>query len=365
MSPENGSIGRGSAALAAAVRDRIVAGEYSLGRFLPPVRELGSKHGVSPETVRRGLKALEAEGILSSVPRHGFRVMGRANDPARACPIAYVTSYREENAAARPTDRAIGSAFRRAAAERDGSLLTMHTAGLGVSAVVEKLRVARAWGVVLDSVDEKLIRVVRQLGIPAVMVNAWSEHVEMDVVLQDNYRGGFLAAEELASRNLKRIGWFGRVRANCHSRERYAGAVAGLLTAGAALSPALTHEIAPDKGSMVEQARRFLSRKDRPDGLLVLWTDLARAVKAAADEMGLVLGRDLHMVGWSSAEIYENEYRPVFAGSAIPPAVVWSVQSMVETTLVRLAERRENPGLEPLRVNIPARLRFAKGKNNA
>ncbi len=356
MSPETQSIGRGSADLAAAVRDRIVAGAYALGRFLPPVRDLGVEHGVSPETVRRGLKTLEAEGLLRATPRHGFRVLGRANDPARACPIAFVTSYREEMAAARPTDSALGAAFRSAAADREWSLLTMHTAGLSSSAVIEKLRTARTWGVILDSVDEKLIRVVRRLDIPCVMVNAWSEHVELDAVIQDNYRGGFLAAEELARGGLKRIAWLGRVRANCHSRERYAGAVAGLLAAGAELHSDLRFETGPGRMDLREQARQVLSRKDRPEGILALWTGVARALKGAADELGLSVGRDFRMVGWSAREHYESEYRAAFEPGGVPPAVTWSVAGMVETALVRLVERRANPQLEPLRVNVPTRL---------
>ncbi|MHC4917370.1 MAG: GntR family transcriptional regulator [Planctomycetota bacterium] len=342
------------------MRERIVAGDYALGRFLPPVRELSTEHGVSPETVRRGLKALEVEGLLRCVPRHGFRVLGRANDPARACPIAFVTSYRREMADAKPTDRALSVAFGEATSEREWSLITMHTAGLPHDAVIEKLRIARAWGVILDTVDEKLIRVVKRLDIPCVMVNAWSEHVQMDTVIQDNYRGGFLAAEELARRGLKRIAWIGRVRANCHSRERYAGAVAGLLEAGLELPSDLRFETEPGPEDSREQALKMLSSKDRPEGVLALWTGVGRAVKAAADELGLVVGRDFHMVGWSAREHYESEYRAAFEPAALPPAVVWSVESMADTALARLAERRANPHLERVRVSIPTGLRAAE-----
>jgi hypothetical protein len=39
--------------------------------------------------------------------------------------------------------------------------------------------------------------------------------------------------------------------------------------------------------------------------------------------------------------------------------VTWSVADMAEAALARLVERRENPGMAPVHVRIPTRLRFA------
>ena len=82
--------GRGSAKVEAILKKELAGGSFSVGQYLPGVRELGRKHGVSPETVRRALKHLETEHWVTTHARHGFKVTGQANDPHRAAPFAYV-----------------------------------------------------------------------------------------------------------------------------------------------------------------------------------------------------------------------------------------------------------------------------------
>jgi len=84
--------GRASAGLAAQLRSRIQSGQFVSGDFLPSVRELCDRHELAIETVCRGLRILESEGLITSVPRRGYRVLARANDPEKACPIAYLTA---------------------------------------------------------------------------------------------------------------------------------------------------------------------------------------------------------------------------------------------------------------------------------
>jgi hypothetical protein len=91
--------------------------------------------------------------------------------------------------------------------------------------------------------------------------------------------------------------------------------------------------------------------------VIALWHNLALAVKRAADELGLRLGRDLHLVGWCAEEAVEEVYRPVFGQEPLPPLVTWSVRTMAETVVARLSERRENPELPALRVKVPVTLR--------
>src|SRR5277367_372927 len=82
--------GRASSGLAARLRTRIQSGQFVSGDFLPSVRELCDRHELAIETVCRGLRILEAEGLVASVPRQGYRVLVKANDPAKACPVAHL-----------------------------------------------------------------------------------------------------------------------------------------------------------------------------------------------------------------------------------------------------------------------------------
>lgn len=61
------------------VRDRIVRGESRPGDRLPPERELATQLGVSRPTVRAGLRALAAMGVVDS--RHGSGTYIRGGPP--------------------------------------------------------------------------------------------------------------------------------------------------------------------------------------------------------------------------------------------------------------------------------------------
>ena len=86
---------RGYMWLAAQLREAIQAGEIPAGESLPAVKFLGRKYGTSPETARRAAKQLQSEGLVSSQPRQGFRVLARVNDPDRGLPIAFVVDDTE------------------------------------------------------------------------------------------------------------------------------------------------------------------------------------------------------------------------------------------------------------------------------
>jgi hypothetical protein len=65
------------------------------------------------------------------------------------------------------------------------------------------------------------------------------------------------------------------------------------------------------------------------------------------------------MVGWCPDELYDLDFAPAFRGHEAPPAVSWSIRTMAEAALSRLAERRANPGLPALLVKVPVRLRLS------
>jgi len=59
----------GYSQLAQLLRDQIHRGKYHPGERLPPLRELGEKHGVSRSTVHAAVKQLAADGLLETL--HG------------------------------------------------------------------------------------------------------------------------------------------------------------------------------------------------------------------------------------------------------------------------------------------------------
>ena len=349
---------RGTWAVVGRIRAAISAGRYGTGQFLPPVRELSARHRVSAETVRRGLKVLEGEGLLASEPRQGFRVRGRSAEAIGGRPLAYVTDHHRDLLDAQPANWALIEAFQQAAAVRGSAVLATPCGGQSRPAVLDRLRAGHASGIVLDTLDPELVETIRQVGLPVVMVNSWWEDTEFDVVLQDNYRGGFLAAKHLVDSGCKTVAWVGPVGQFCHSRERFAGAVAALAAAGR--RPAEPLSVDYQNEVLLTNVLDMLGRSDRPDGFLAFTSAGTVAVREAAIQQGLKLGTDVRMVGWIVEEFYSREHVPIFNGGPVPPAVVWKASSMAERALALLAERRAGRAGEPVRVCVPTRLKFAE-----
>ena len=351
-----GSAGRASARVAGQLRSKIAAGGMEPGQFLANERELATQMDVSRETLRRALKLLENEGLLRTVPRRGYQVLARGNGPEKGSPVAYVISAESQQSAWSPRIDAVLSAFQREAARRGWPLLVVGAPDVPAEAVLKQLRTTRACGLVLDTGNPAMLAPAREAGVPAIVVNDWMIGHEVDSVMQDGQHGGLLAVEHLVARGRRRIAWVGAAPSTgAHAFDRFSGTAGALARAGLALDPALV--LCGEAEPREEQAVALLSRRDRPDGVVAPWSGTAHAVAAAADRLGLVLGRDLDMVGWCVDELYTSDYVREFKGGVVPPAVTWSAPAMAATALARIEERRVNPQLPIVRIKVPVRLR--------
>jgi LacI family transcriptional regulator len=342
-----------------ALRAGISEGRIAAGQFLPTERELSAEHGLARMTVRRALRALERDGLVAIEPRHGCRVLSAANDPRRGCPVAHVFATGSHQERLDATHQHLHLALREVLAARGWSMLEVHMSGRPGAEVLEQLRTARAWGMIIDAADPKLLRLIRDSGAPAVLVDAWNEDSPLDAVLQNSYQGGFLAARHLLDRGHTRIVWFGPVAESSFSRERFGGAVAAIGAAG--LDLPVSQRIDTSGWDAEAAAIEMLSRPDRPRAILALWSGLAVAVVAAARRLGLVPGRDLDLVGWAIEEQYDA-YAAEFAGAPVPPTVVWSSSDMARMAVARLADRQANPQLPPMRIDVAAKLKMGREK---
>ena len=358
---------RGSSYLAKILRSQIEKGDIPGGGFLPSERALAKAHLVGNLTARRALKLLEAEAWVAAEDRRGYRVLARANDPDRGCPLAFVVSQ-TSNISYAPFSIDVLTALQTAAGRQKWSLLGVQREGRSVGEVVEHLRAARTCGAIVDTLDTDLLEQVRRLGIPVVMADAWIPDAKCDAVAQDGFTGGLLAAEWLASRGHRKIAFFGPSlhAADMLTVERYAGAVGGLARAGLALDPALSvHVLQRNKEAEIAQARELLSRRDRPTGVLALWQGLGLAVARAARELGLVIGKDLDLVGWTVSEGVSADVLQDFAdlGASGVAVVVCDPAELAELCMVRLMQRRAAPRLPFSLTRVPVRLRLP-GEND-
>ncbi|MBI3832331.1 MAG: GntR family transcriptional regulator [Planctomycetes bacterium] len=346
---------KGYAWLAGQLRQAILTGEIPAGESLPATKHLGKQFGTSPETARRAAKQLQSEGLVSSEPRQGFRVLARVNDPDRGLPIAFVVADAEHPGLWDEFYRLLFAGLQNAAAERQWPMLAVGAVGRSGRQIMEQLRDCRACGMVLDSMNADLVAAVTKMGMPAVMMDAWEPEMRLDAVVQDSFQGTLLAARHLIGRGHKRIGWLGRISESVQGQERFGGVCAALAAAGLKASPELMQDTPPEKTA--EGARKLLDRRDRPTAVIGPWHDAAAELAKAAAERGLTPGKDLEIVGWSAEEQYDSSYRKLFGNLPLPATMVWSIADLARAAIARLAERRLKLGLVPAQVKIPAKLK--------
>jgi DNA-binding LacI/PurR family transcriptional regulator len=345
------------AKLAGELRQLIQKEELEPGSFMPTERELSTKYRMGKMTTRRALKLLETEGLVVAVPRQGYRILGRAGDPDKGSPLAFIST----GPIVGGKTAGLMEAIQRVAARRGWGLLVIDSTGRTAGEIMQQLRTARACGAILGTIDRDLLRLIREAGIPAIADDAWPDDVDIDVVTQDGFRGGMLGTAWLISQGHKRIAFLGLDVADARPQivERYSGFLGTM--ARAKVAPAAVITAASAEEAEVA-ASLLLSRADRPTGIVAPWRDEALGVLRAAQRLGLVAGRDFDLVGWCTQENYENDWRAVLAGGPIPPVVTWSVVEGAETMIARLEQRRKNPNLPTIHLRIPVRLRFCCAK---
>jgi DNA-binding LacI/PurR family transcriptional regulator len=356
VEPAAGS--RRAAALADVLRKRILSNEIEPGRLLPSERQLARRYTMGTQTVRKALKILKAEALIQAEDRRGYRVLPSANNPDRGCPVAFVTSA-SAGSGEEYLHRALLRSLQVIASRRGWNLLGVGLESRSRREVVESLQTARVWGAVVDTLDEALLSAIEGAGIPAVMNDAWLEDSGFESVVQDGFIGGLLAAEWLLERGHKQIAYFGHELDVPSPRtvERFSGACGALAKKGLPLPLERCYEFSAGEVEKVcRKAREVLSGPERPTGILALWQGISEGVARAAQELGLILGRDLDLVGWSTAEHYRDEYLRKMPDDYESPAITWKIETMSEICLARLETRRSHPQLPISKTRVPVSL---------
>jgi integrase len=66
--------------LAVELRDRILAGEFPIGSYLPGVKQLAATHSVAPSTAHRALALLKDWGMIAGEPGERAKVVARPEE---------------------------------------------------------------------------------------------------------------------------------------------------------------------------------------------------------------------------------------------------------------------------------------------
>jgi DNA-binding LacI/PurR family transcriptional regulator len=353
-------LGKTSGKLVETLRAAVASGNPALGEFLPSVRELCREHSVSIDTTMRALRALEAEGVIASEGRRGYRVLDVPVEAQTAAPVGYLLSLESGTRGWTGLYQLLMTGLQQAAARRAWPLVGIGTAGMTPAEAIEQARAANASGLIVTDHTPDLVRLAQDAGMPVVMADAWRPGLAVDAVVQDGFGGGFLAAQYLLERGHQDVLWLGRVVNSIHSESRWGGASAACMEAGARLAFDENTLFRNEQGVENYRAaiRKSLERRNRPRAILALWRTMCLGVLRACKDLGLELGKDIDVVGWCTEEQYESAFLPSCPEGMVPPVINWSIAEMAEATLARLSERRKNPVAPATRVNIGTRLRL-------
>jgi DNA-binding LacI/PurR family transcriptional regulator len=350
----------GAQLIADELEHRILTGGVKQGEYLASVRSLSKEFRCAPLTAHRALRHLVEKGLVEARPREGYRVAA----PGRAGQAREVVAFLEDTVGYGPHlgdiyDTQL-SALRRGASVRGWASVVLPYEGQAAGRIAEQLDEMGATALILQDVGERfppeLAAELVALGLPAVSLDMVTSAVGLDQVVRDEAHGATLATERLIAGGHRRIGWYGPLAATFNSRRRFAGAAEALLRAGLEIDAQGWWEV--ENADQTAVARSYLSSPDRPKAVLALWQTAAMALACAARELGLKLGTDLEVVGWSLEEHFDRGYAadcPELREASA--TVTWSMTEVGRLALNRIAERRREPDLPAARILVPMRLR--------
>lgn len=191
------------------ITEKITAGKYVRGSYLPCERELAEQYSLSRVTVRNGLKKLEAEQIIRPIPRKGYMVISIPVKPKQG--TRNIAGLWCSGAFSEHTYELFRSA-NEVAVEKQFNLFLNYARDDENDQVVclSKLLENEPEGLMLIPTfseasgrmklgNHRLIKALRESGIPLVMLDRDFPETDLSCVVNDEYRGGQLAASHLAS----------------------------------------------------------------------------------------------------------------------------------------------------------------------
>jgi len=351
----------GAAKIAEALKNRMISGDVRTGSYLSSIRSLSHEFGCAPLTALRALKILSEEGLVVAEPRRGYRVTKHGSSPLTQNTAAFLELTEGYEPFLGDIYSAQLSALQQEALTRGWISALLPYRGQSPAIIEEQLQKMGATALLLQNTGEKygpeLTKALMSIKLPVLGLDLSCGTPGMDLVLRDEFQGAALATEYLVKKGHRKIGWFGRLKSTFNARRRFAGAAEVLLRENIGVDAQNWCEI--ENAEDVNVAREFLKRPGRPKAILALWQTAALALAHAARELGLKLGEDVELVGWSLEEQLGQSYVADCPELLTHCATVtWTMVDVVRAVFNRLEERQREPELSAATILMPMKLRM-------
>ncbi len=304
-------------------------------------KALNDYEDVSPRTKERVRVAAAALGYHPSAAARNLR---RQRTEKLGFSYGFPTTYIGEFAS-----RLINGAV--AAAEQEGYNLTLYPlSGQQLHQLVRIARSREVDGILLmgGSEWEEAVDLLRQEGMPFVLLNRRSEDPAISFVTSDHLAAGDLVTQHLLDRGHRRIGFVTRPELST-GIDRIAGYRQALERAGLPFDPALVTGAPITPGAAHTAAAQLLALPDPPTALIGLTDPVAIACLQAAQAAGRRVPEDVAVAG--SDDIRE-------ALAAIPPLTTLHppLAEIGRLATAALLAQVNHPEQPPVRLQLPVTL---------
>lgn len=166
---------------------------------------------------------------------------------------------------------------------------------------IQMARSKRVDGVILLTarVRDPLLDVVRDSGIPSVLIGRPSEPVGVSWVNNDNRKAAYEVTAHLLRLGHRRIGFIGGSQELVVTLDRLAGYSAALQEQGIAIDPALIYSGEFQEEAGCDGMVRLLALADRPSAVVASDDVLAFGAMRAAGELGYRIPEDMAITGFN------------------------------------------------------------------
>ena len=347
--------GHGKQAIYDSLLQRLLSGELAGGGPLTE-RAVAREFSVCRPTARQALRELVRSGHLQVSPRRGYwpssPLVGTVA-PRVAC--VCVGTGQQRDLGRHYTD--ILLAVNQRVLGQGGTVVTISDTDCHPGRLARRVRAEKVDGVILDCDSSDADAIADALGMPCILINTPTVSAQMDVVVQDNMTGGYLAASHFLDIGHRRVGWVGWQPGSAHARERLGSFLSSFAERGLPFDPHLMALV--ERGSGPAETEKAVKRllAERPTAIAALWTDLGAWTARYIKQLGLGVPEDISLVTWGRRETFQLQWWECCEGQVpLPDAIEWGLEAMVDASLSRLVERKRNPLAAPAKILLPVSL---------
>lgn len=291
------------------------------------IKDVAAAAGVSVTTVSHILNEVEGKRInpdtrqrvMETATRLGYAPNGLARGLRlkRSNTIGFVSDV----IATTPFAGQIVLGAQEAAAQRGLVLLMVNTGG---DAELERREIdlllqRQVDGVLYAAMHHRVVEVPEELGaVPAVLLDARSTDLSVPSVVPDEVQGGYTATRALLDQGHRRVGFLNYVADIPAMHGRLEGYRRAIAEAGIADDPRMVVTDTCDTAGGYRAACTILDRTPRPTALFCFNDQMAMGAYRAATERGLVIPRDLSVVGFDNLELICEGVFPALTTVALP-----------------------------------------------